>query len=62
MHTNVYNIYIIENILLTTCMAHLYTTTQHNNIHEKFKISKYCIIIVNNLKFLMYLWLMLFSH
>jgi hypothetical protein len=33
MDTTVYNIYIIENILLTTCMAHLYTTTRHINIH-----------------------------
>jgi hypothetical protein len=33
MHTTVYNIYIIENILLTMFTAHLYTTTQHINIH-----------------------------
>jgi hypothetical protein len=37
MHKTVYNIYIIENILLTTCMTRLDTTTQHINIHEELK-------------------------
>jgi hypothetical protein len=45
MHTTVYNIYIIENILLTTYMAYLYTTTQHINIHEKLQFQNIVLLL-----------------
>jgi hypothetical protein len=45
MHTTVYNIYIIENILFTTCMTHLYTTTQHIDIHEKIQFQNIVLLL-----------------
>jgi hypothetical protein len=45
MHTTVYNICIIENILFTMCMTHHYTTTQHINIHEKLQFQNIILLL-----------------
>jgi hypothetical protein len=45
MRATMYNIYIIENIWITTCMAHLYTNTQNINIHEKLQFQSILLLL-----------------
>jgi hypothetical protein len=45
MHTTVYSIYIIQNILFTTYMAHLYTTTQHINIYAILQFQNIVLLL-----------------